>query len=50
MGPEHLKPHSQMLNSYPNDFGKFQKFRSVQLLHKQFKNDNKARVVRKKGV
>ena len=37
-------------NHYLNDFGKLMKFRSVQLLHKQFINENKARKLRKKGA
>ena len=35
---------------YLNDFGKLLRFRSVQLLRKQFMNENKARRVRKKGA
>ena len=50
MGLEHLGPYHQMPNHYLNDFGKLLKFRIVQLLHKQFINENKARKLRKKGV
>ena len=50
MGLEHLGPYHQMPNHYLNDFGKLLKFRSVQLLHKQFINENKARKLRKKGA
>ena len=41
MGLEHLGPYRQMPNHYLNDFGKLLKFRIVQLLHKQFINENK---------
>ena len=50
MGLEHLEPYHQMPNHYLNDFGKLLKFRIVQLLHKQFINENKARKLRKKGA
>ena len=49
MGLEHLGPYHQIPNYYPSNFGKFTKFRSAHLLHKQFINENKARRVRKKG-
>ena len=49
MGQEHLVPYYQMPNCYLNDFGKLLRFRSVQLLGKQFMNENKTRRVRKKG-
>ena len=50
MVPKQLGPNPQMPNCYPNDFGKFRKFRSVQLLRKQFIIENKAHRVRKKGA
>ena len=50
MGLKHLGPYHQMPNHYLNDFGKLLKFRSVQLSHKQFINENKAHKVKKKGV
>ena len=50
MGLEHLGPYHQIPNYYPNNFGKFTKFSSAHLLHKQFINENKARRVRKKGA
>ena len=50
MGLEHLGPYHQMPNHYLNDFGKLLRFRSVQLLRKQFMNENKSRWVRKKGA
>ena len=39
-----------MPNRYLNDFGKLLRFGSVQLLRKQFMNENKAHRVRKKGA
>ena len=50
MVPKQLGPNLQMPNCYPNDFGKFRKFRSVQLLRKQFINKNMTRRVRKRGA
>ena len=50
MVPKHLGTNPQMPNSYPNDFGKFRRFRRIQLLRKQFTNKNKAYRVRKKGT
>ena len=50
MGLEYLVPYHQMPNHYHSDFGKLPKFKSVQLLRKQFINENKAHRVRKKGA
>ena len=40
MGLGHLEPHSQMPNSFHNDFGKFRRLRRVQLLRKHFIKKN----------
>ena len=50
MGLEYLVPYHQIPNHYHSDFGKLPKFKSVQLLRKQFINENKAHRVRKKGA
>ena len=50
MVPKQLGPNPQMPNWYPNDFGKFRKFRSVQLLRKQFIKKNMTLRVRKRGA
>ena len=50
MGLGHLEPHSQMPNSFHNDFGKFRRLRRVQLLRKHFMKKNKARRVKKKDA
>ena len=50
MGLGDLEPHSQMPNSFHNDFGKFRRLRRVQLLRKHFIKKNKARRVKKKDA
>ena len=50
MGLGHLDSHSQMPNSYPNNFGKFRRLRRVQSLRKHFMKKNKARRVKKKDA
>ena len=50
MVPKHLETNPQMPNSYSNDFGKFRRFRRIQLLRKQFINKNMTRRVRKRGA
>ena len=50
MVPKHLGTNPQMPNSYPNDFGKFRRFRRIQLLRKHFINKNMTRRVRKRGA
>ena len=50
MGLGHLDSHSQMPNSFTNNFGKFRRLRRVQLLRKHFMKKNKARRLKKKDA